>query len=322
MSFGFNEVELRKFDLNLLLIFATVVRMGSLRGAAQRLYLGPSAVSMALNRLREALGRELFVRGRRGLEPTPFGLAFYDSVASALDTIGGALSTARAFEPSTAQRVFNLAVSDDLEIVLAPLLLERLRRDAPGIALVTRMTDFKSVTRLLDEGLADLAISAEPASIEARHRIEPLYTERLVAAWDKAKLDLPDPLTLEAYLGAPHALVSAAGGLKGLIDACLAQQGLARQVIVTVERFSSLVFLLKSSALIAAIPLIAAKRFVELGLSWRALPFKGPTFTVAGIWHARVDRDPAHLWFRALVLDTVKSVSPTGSGTSPRYAVA
>lgn len=52
---------LRRTDLNLLLIFDSLYRHGSVTEAANEMALSPSALSHALNRLRASLDDPLFV---------------------------------------------------------------------------------------------------------------------------------------------------------------------------------------------------------------------------------------------------------------------
>src|SRR5882757_1885722 len=66
----FNLIDLRRVDLNLLVVFETVFRERSVKRAAARLFVGQSAVSMALSRLRELFEDELFVKVATGVEPT------------------------------------------------------------------------------------------------------------------------------------------------------------------------------------------------------------------------------------------------------------
>ncbi len=62
-------VNLRDFDLNLLVIFTTIMKQQSISKAANELGLSPSAVSHALSRLRTMLNDQLFYRTAKGLEP-------------------------------------------------------------------------------------------------------------------------------------------------------------------------------------------------------------------------------------------------------------
>ena len=63
-------VNLRNFDLNLLVIFRAIMARGSIAGAAEEIGLSPSAVSHALARLRVMLNDELFFRTADGVCPT------------------------------------------------------------------------------------------------------------------------------------------------------------------------------------------------------------------------------------------------------------
>jgi len=65
-------------DLYKLQIFVAVVREGSFSAAAERLYMTQSAVSQHIQELEASLGRKLFLRGRRGVTPTPHGATLYD----------------------------------------------------------------------------------------------------------------------------------------------------------------------------------------------------------------------------------------------------
>lgn len=65
-----NLYDLKKFDLNLLVIFECIYQHLSISKAAETLYITPSAVSQSLQRLRAQLNDPLFVRSGKGITPT------------------------------------------------------------------------------------------------------------------------------------------------------------------------------------------------------------------------------------------------------------
>ncbi|PBP46183.1 helix-turn-helix domain-containing protein [Pseudomonas syringae] len=73
MNKDFNLNELRKVDLNLLLVLSVLVHERSVRRAAVRLKVGSPAISMSLSRLRDLLNDPLMVRSGRGMAPHPRG---------------------------------------------------------------------------------------------------------------------------------------------------------------------------------------------------------------------------------------------------------
>lgn len=65
-----NLHDLKKFDLNLLVIFECVYLHRSVSKAAEALFLTPSAISQSIQRLRNQLNDPLFLREGKGITPT------------------------------------------------------------------------------------------------------------------------------------------------------------------------------------------------------------------------------------------------------------
>ena len=70
-------------DLNLLTVFATLMRERSITRAATQLRRGQPAVSHSLRQLRDMLGDPLFTRAGRAIEPTARAIELYEQVAPA-----------------------------------------------------------------------------------------------------------------------------------------------------------------------------------------------------------------------------------------------
>lgn len=64
--------------------FVAVYQAGSFSRAAKNQFITVQAVSKSISDLEDEIGRELFERKSRGVEPTPFGTAFYRKAAEAL----------------------------------------------------------------------------------------------------------------------------------------------------------------------------------------------------------------------------------------------
>src|SRR5437667_10994474 len=105
-------IDLRRFDLNLLVVFEVLRRERSVPRAAERLGRTQSAVSHSLSRLRDQLGDPLLIKGGRRMEPTAFALEFVEQTRPILRSMQRVLSPRHAFEPATSRRVFRLAAPD------------------------------------------------------------------------------------------------------------------------------------------------------------------------------------------------------------------
>ena len=130
-----NLMHLRQIDLNLFVIFDAIMTERSLSGAADRLGMSPSAVSHALNRLRELTGDDLFVRTGKGVRPTHRATQMAESVKRALDLVQTSLLHGHDFKFQAAEREFILDIPSGLETAFMPTFLMSISRLAPGIGL-------------------------------------------------------------------------------------------------------------------------------------------------------------------------------------------
>src|SRR3954454_23129373 len=151
-----NEIDLRRFDLNLLIVFEVLMAERSVTRAAERLGRTQSAVSHSLSRLRGELGDPLLVKGGVRMQPTAFALDLIEQTRPMLKGIQRVLSPRYVFDPASSKRVFRLAAPDFMLTVFANL-LSRLRAEAPGVS--AEWTSPREPT-LLDvaEGQIDVAI--------------------------------------------------------------------------------------------------------------------------------------------------------------------
>src|SRR5215204_3606114 len=105
-----NEIDLRRADLNLLVVFQVLLAERHVGRAAARLALTQSAASHALGRLRELFADPLFVRHPKGVEPTARALSLAPDIIEILSRAQSLLATP-VFDPTLA-RSFTLATID------------------------------------------------------------------------------------------------------------------------------------------------------------------------------------------------------------------
>jgi DNA-binding transcriptional LysR family regulator len=244
------------------------------------------------------------------MDPTPRALALWAELEPALSSIEFAVRGHRAFDPATAEVTIRFAAPDDLEFVLVPRLLERLEAEAPGVRLVVRPSDFRTLLGRLDSGDADLALSATPTSgVERRHRIRPLHRDGFSVLYDARRLGRTGALDLETYLDVPHLLLSITGDLHGLMDERLAEMGRSRRIVAALSHFPTMPFVLKLRWALVNMPSTAARYYAQTyDLELSSPPLPSPDFEVSLAWHIRTDADPAHIWFRDLVAELVDSL--------------
>ncbi len=293
-----NRNDLRRLDLNLLIVFETLMHERSVTRAAEKLFLGQPAISAALARLRTLFDDPLFVRTGRSMEPTARAQEIFTLLSPALDAISTAVSRAAEFDPATSEAVFRIGLSDDVEFALLPLLLRRLRAEAPGVVLVVRRANYLLMPNLLASGEISVGVSYTDEL--------PANAKRKTLRRSKAKLlradSVPGPLSLDDYCARPHALVSFAGDLNGFIDEELAALGRTRKVVLAVPQFNGLGTLLAETDLVAVVPdYTAAALTAAGGLRAEDPPFETRSFELSMAWRGAQDNDPAERWLRSRI---------------------
>jgi len=293
-----NRNDLRRLDLNLLIVFETLMHERSVTRAAEKLFLGQPAISAALSRLRNLFDDPLFVRTGRSMEPTARAQEIFALLSPALDSISTAVSRASEFDPATSTAVFRVGLSDDVEFALLPALLRRLRSEAPNVVLVVRRANYLLMPNLLASGEISVGVSyTEELPANAKRKTLRRSKPKLLRADS-----IPGKLSLDEYCARPHAMVSFAGDLNGFIDDQLARFERTRKVVLAVPQFNGLGTLLAGTDLIAVVPdYTAATLTAAGGLRAEDLPFESDSFEMSMAWRGAQDNDPAERWLRSRI---------------------
>lgn len=143
-----------RVDLNAVAVFAKVVELKSFRAAAHALGVPRSTVSVRVAQLEAHLGARLLERTTRRLHLTHAGGAYFQSITPALEALHVAEQAVDDLqvEPSGPLRITTTV--DGGQLVLAPVLLEYMRR-YPKVVLDVQLTDRR--VDLVEEGF-DLAL--------------------------------------------------------------------------------------------------------------------------------------------------------------------
>jgi DNA-binding transcriptional LysR family regulator len=296
-------MELTDIDLNQLVLFQQLMVERRVSRVADNLGLTQPAVSNTLAKLRRQFGDELFVRSPAGMLPTPFAEQLAEPIGYALSMIHGGLNQHRRFDPASVQRSLTIAMTDIGEIVFLPALVERLRKDAPGIALSTVRTTATNLRDEMEAGKVDLAIGPLP-QLKAGFFQRRLFRQRYVCLFRQGHALDRKRLTMADFKSAEHLVIVSAGTGHGKVDELIRRAGVERHVRLTVPHFVSVGHILRRSDMVATVTERLAESLVEpFGLAYRPHPVDLPEVAINVFWHAKVHRSPAHLWLRGLVFE-------------------
>jgi DNA-binding transcriptional LysR family regulator len=300
-----HDIDLHKFDLNLLAVFDALMREQHVGRAGELLGLTQPAVSHALGRLRHLLDDPLFVRHAKGIRPTARAAALADAIAPALRILRVSLKQGNDFDPATANRTIVIGGSDYIDLTLMPRLMSRLRQAATGIDIRLRPTSRETVLHDLRRREIDLALGPLLAASGDAVELTPLFTERLVMIGRHDHPALAGELSLEGFAALTHLLVSQRGDAFGIVDSALREVGLSRRISITVPHFLAAPFIVGATDVVAVMAERVARRLAEAaGVSIYRMPVVIPPWTV-GLARLKDAHDPAIDW----LIDVISAIS-------------
>ena len=229
-------------SLQYLRVFAyidEVARSGSIRKAAEKLFISASALDRRVQDLEAELGTPLFERHARGMRLTAAGELFLHHVRAQradFERIHGEIEHLKGMRRGTVA----IAASQALAFSALPELIDRFRRVNPGITFKVHICDRQAVVAALRAFEADLglAYSVQPASdltvvMEVEQRLcavmaagHPLATHKSVRMRDCLQYPLAMP---DINLGA-----------RALLEAFFARSSLKPNMVLESNSFEML----------------------------------------------------------------------------------
>ncbi|WP_285356804.1 LysR family transcriptional regulator [Pseudomonas sp. lyk4-R2A-10] len=286
--------DLRRIDLNLLVILDALLTEQHVTRAAERLHLSQPAVSHALARLRDLLDDPLLVRAGSGLVPTARALELAAPLAETLAQVQSLLAP-NTFDPTSARRTFRLAMSDYGAALILPGLIRTLRAEAPGIDLQISHASREGMVEGLLNGDIDLAAGVLP-ELPGELRSTPLFEERYVCLLDRQSLPAGGVLDLPTYLSRPHVLLEMRGSGTPEIERTLTALRERRRVAISLPHWSVAPRFISGTDLILTVASRALNEVDDQSLIVLPPPFEIAPFTFVSAWHKRRGGDQALNW--------------------------
>lgn len=307
-------MHFNRFDLNLLVALDALLEEKNVTRASERLFMSQPAMSGALQRLRERFNDPLLIRVGRTMELTPRAAALTAPVREILLQIQNTIDTEPEFDPSTARRSFTVLMSDYVATVLVPEVIRRISSRAPGIKIQVAMLGGGAHERL-ETGRADLMIRAlvdpksESTLVSENLNVDELFADDWVCVADAKRPDIGDELTLEAYTSLPHVSHDFGRRVPTLEEISHAQISLDLDIRAAAPNFSTLVFMVPGTDLLALIPRRLA-RTLSRNVDVRVLepPVDFPPLNEVLIWHKRHEFDAGHCWLRDVFRETASEL--------------
>ncbi|BET10980.1 LysR substrate-binding domain-containing protein [Pandoraea sputorum] len=259
------------------------VQCGTVRAAADRLDIAPSAVSRQIALLEAELALPLIERHKRGVHLTQAGrllMEYYREQRAHQEDLLAKLQEVRGLRRGH----IRLAVGEGFVSDLMGAPLQFFCRRYPDITLTLDLAGTNEVMRLVAEDDADIGLvynpPAEPKIVSRAQLAQPVHAIVAPGSPLIAKADKLGTLTLDALYDAPLALMHGSYGTRQLME--LAEQSEKHRLVptVTTNSISVLKHFVRAGLGATFLPTFAVSQEIDAGVL-RALPIDHPILSSA-----------------------------------------
>jgi DNA-binding transcriptional LysR family regulator len=211
-------------DTRQLAAFCAVVERKSFSQAAERLGVTQPAVSLQVRSLEKRLGRKLFDRSGRRVEPTEAGMALYRGAQRMLALEGQLIDELDAGEGGELRGTLEVGASTGPGSTVVPVLLCEFQRENPGVAVSLSISDTQSVVDRVAERELELGV----VGAARRHRgvvFEPFFRDEVVLACPPGHRFAGKTVTLAQLREEPLIVMQEGAGVRQVIEDELRRAG-------------------------------------------------------------------------------------------------
>lgn len=300
---------MQKFDYlqvdgRLLETFLAVHEERSVSKAANRLETNQSTVSQRLDRLRELVGDQLFVRAGRGIIQTPRASEIALLARDVLQQLA-ALSRPPPFDiANLAERMVIAATDYERGLFLIDI--------AKHMMTMAPLSRFDFVWDQYDSGDAlrlghcDMAISPTALSNISGVHSRFLFADQFRCFFDADCRTAPDDMA--SYGDARHVRIIFSESDTSFVDAGYALKGGRRITAAELPSLNELPMLLRGTDLVATLPARLGEKLMA-GFAQCAVPFELPALKYSLFWHLRTDASPSHRWVRERIVEAASAIA-------------
>jgi DNA-binding transcriptional LysR family regulator len=216
-----------------------IARTGSIRKAAETIFITPSALDRRVQELEAELGTELFERHARGMRLTAAGEIFAHHIraqAADFERVRTEIEHLKGLHRGTVA----IAASQALAFSVLPAAINRFRKLNPGVEFAIKICDHSSALRALREFAVDLGLVfniPKAADITTLHAVD----QRMCAVMaDSHPLANAGKVRMQDCVRYPLALPDKSLGGRVLLDEFFAQSSLQPKCVLESNSFELL----------------------------------------------------------------------------------
>lgn len=296
-------MQLRDFDVNLLITMEAIWTTRNVSNAARTLNLAQSTVSAALNRLRQALDDELFTWSGSEMVPTPLAEQIMPDVSQLLNGVRTVLTKSRGVV-ATVERRLVIATADYVVALFGARLLARAASEAPQLSFdfVEMRPQFINRATRPDIDMFIFPANALRTTGLAR---TPLYLDSYVCIGAEDNAALHSGMSADEFLALRHIGYSALPRVAFNHEMMLWDDlGKSANLRLTMGNYLIFARIVAASDAVAILPRRLATTLTgEWKLKWIEPPLPTPEIEIAAMWRPDQEKDIALAWLRDTLVE-------------------
>ena len=252
---------MRDIDLKTLRLFVAVADCRSMARAAEQEHIEPSAISKRIAQLEDDLGVELLLRGRRGVQTTPAGLALLEHARTVLFTLDRIAADAASFTGGVEGHVRLIATASAIAEALLDDIASFMREpDNRNIRVDIEERFSRDLVRELRDGNASLGVCWDRVDFEGlAHR--PYRRDRLaLAVYAGHPLAGRASIGFEETLAFDHVGLPPSTAVHTMLQRAAASAGRTVTYRVVVSTFDAALRVVAADLGVAVVPLEVGRR--------------------------------------------------------------
>lgn len=208
---------------------------GNVTRAAQKLYIGQSALSQVLSHVETELGIKIFLRASSALVPTPSGELFLDSARKILEIKRNLLAQYSEQENRHSGSI-HVGMSQARSWLVTPFILPEFIRQYPDVNIVFTEGNEAELNKLLINGKIDIIFTVCPY-ISNEFCYHTLFDEHIFLALPKehplcAQGQLRETLDFSLLRDVPFILLRQEHNLRRLADQILSEARISPRILL------------------------------------------------------------------------------------------
>lgn len=249
MNDNITTMNIAHVNTTMLRVLVSLAETRSFSRTAERLCITQSAVSHAVRGLEAAVGAQLVIRDRMGLELTLAGKSALDSASTALNALQALLSAGQQMLVGTVR----LASVVSASTAIVPQALSLARRYHPSLNVTLLVGTDAEVTKWVEAGIADIGLAYDAGGDGS----EPLIDDQLYAiAASRSRFGRESaPACPPDFDGADF--VMSAAGCAPMLESLFGHWNVKPNIVTTVSDMNALFAIVGAGLGISIVPGLA-----------------------------------------------------------------